>query len=83
MVGLFNNAVPVMVIMGGGCNSLLLVETQDIYMTTHNVYFKGCYTFCCPVCGMENDIDSELLPYNVKKKIWEINGKYKIKKICR
>lgn len=50
---------------GGGCNSLLLVEEHDIYVTSHTDiagdtdYF---YTFACPVCGRETDINESLIP---------------------
>ena len=38
----------------GGCKSRLLVETQDVYLTSHTDLAGDTdyyYTFRCPVCG--------------------------------
>ena len=43
----------------GGCESLLLVEENDIYVTSHTDMAGDTdyyYTICCPVCGKETDI---------------------------
>ena len=52
----------------GGCQSLLLIEEDDIYVTSHTdctgdteIY----YTFSCPVCGRETDINSTTLPMGI------------------
>lgn len=54
---------------GGGCNSLLLVEEHDIYVTAHTD-LSGVtdyyYTYCCPVCGKETDIPETDLPSSIK-----------------
>ena len=52
----------------GGCNSLLLVEVDDICEHTSTDYLgdsSSYYTFCCPVCGVETVIDDKLIPYSV------------------
>lgn len=52
----------------GGCNSLLLVEEEDLYITSHT-YIDGetdyYYTFACPVCGAETDVDENQLPHRI------------------
>lgn len=61
----------------GGCGSKLLVEKNDIYLTSHTdltgdtEYF---YTFCCPVCGIETDIPSENLPISIKNNLLNYKG---------
>ena len=52
---------------GYGCKSLLLVEEEDIYVTTccRNDY-NLCFTFKCPVCGNETDIKDENISSKVK-----------------
>lgn len=52
----------------GGCNSKLLIDAEDVYET--RVYdWEGKYdmyfTFTCPVCGAETDIDQSKLSGNV------------------
>ena len=64
----------------GGCESLLLVEENDIYVTSH-IDMTGdtdyYYTFCCPVCGKETDIMEKDLPYSIKsKKLVEYKERY-------
>ncbi len=54
----------------GGCNSLLLIEEDDFYTTFHTDLRgdKDCYyTFHCPVCGKETDIDESLIPTSIKR----------------
>ena len=54
----------------GGCNSLLEVSEEDIYQTSSTDYLGDTdyyYTFCCPVCGKETDIDESLLPSSVMR----------------
>lgn len=49
---------------GIGCKSLLLVEQDDIYMTRScccNGDYDLCYTFKCPVCGNETDVNEDNL----------------------
>ena len=60
---------------GGGCNSKLLVEVGDIYVTS-NTDMTGeveyYYTFKCPVCGVETDIPEKQVPSNIKRLKLEI-----------
>lgn len=61
---------------GGGCNSRLLVEANDIYVTsstdiTGEVDYY--YTFTCPVCGAETDISKSKIPANIKKLKLEVH----------
>ena len=64
----------------GGCESLLLVEENDIYVTSHTD--MACdtdyyYTICCPVCGKETDISEKDIPYSIRrKKLKEHKGIY-------
>ncbi len=58
----------------GGCKSRLLVETDDIYVTTRTdmggdtEYF---FTFRCPVCNIETDIPYSDIPPSVQKNALE------------
>jgi len=55
---------------GGGCESLLLVEPNDIYITSNTDYLGDTdyyYTFVCPVCGIETDIPEKDVPSSIKK----------------
>lgn len=58
----------------GGCNSLLQVEKNDIYLTSRidmlgdTDYF---YTFRCPVCGIETDLKEQEVPGLIKRKLLE------------
>lgn len=57
---------------GGGCGALLEVEKNDIYLTYSYDYLgdkSTFYTFKCPCCGTENDIDAEYIPSGIKKLI--------------
>ena len=66
---------------GGGCNSLLLVERDDIYVTASSDYSGETdyyYTFKCPVCGVETDIKSSEVPYLIQREKLE---QYKVKKL--
>ena len=62
----------------GGCNSKLLVEKNDIYLTSHTDlsgdtdYF---YTFRCPVCKIETDIPEKDVPYSIRSEL--LNNKRK------
>ena len=57
---------------GCGCKSKLLVEKDDIYLTS-NTDLSGetdyYYTFKCPVCGVETDIPSRDLPSGLKSEL--------------
>ena len=60
---------------GGGCQSLLLVEENDIYVTSHTDYVGDTdyyYTICCPECGKETDIPEKKLPSSIKVKTLEM-----------
>lgn len=55
---------------GGGCNSRLLVEEPDIYVTSHTDISGDTdyyYTFQCPVCGKETDIPVRDVPSSIKR----------------
>ena len=57
---------------GGGCKSKLLVERNDIYLTSRTDYIGDTdyfYTFRCPVCGIETDISEKDVPNSIR---WEI-----------
>lgn len=58
----------------GGCNSKLLVEKEDIYLTSH-VDLDGVseyyYTFRCPVCGIETDIPKKDVPNVIQRELLE------------
>ena len=56
---------------GGGCKSLLLVEENDIYATSHTDYAGDTdyyYTVRCPVCDKETDIPEWALPSSIRIK---------------
>ena len=57
---------------GCGCKSKLLVEKDDVYLTS-NTDLSGetdyYYTFKCPVCGVETDIPSRDLPSGLKSEL--------------
>ena len=58
----------------GGCNSKLLVEKEDIYITSNTDMLGDTdyyYTFRCPVCGIETDIPENDVPAGIKRKILE------------
>ncbi len=56
----------------GGCKSRLLVEKDDIYITSHTDmagdtdYF---YTFRCPVCNTETDIPDKDVPASIRREL--------------
>ena len=54
----------------GGCESLLLVEAGDIYVTCNSYYedTEFFYTITCPVCGMKTDIPTGDIPYSIRTK---------------
>lgn len=57
---------------GGGCDSLLLIEESDLYITSHTDlsgetdYF---YTFRCIKCGRETDVEANKIPYAIRSKL--------------
>lgn len=54
----------------GGCNSQLLVEKEDIYLTSHTDYTGDTdyyFTFRCPVCGIETDIPEKDVPASIRR----------------
>ena len=56
---------------GGGCGSKLLVEENDIYVTSNSSYDGSTdyyYTFKCPVCNCETDINESDVPTRIKYK---------------
>lgn len=57
---------------GGGCNALLGVGLDDIYLT-HNYDYGGghdiFYTFRCPCCGIETDLENNEVPQIVKRRL--------------
>lgn len=66
----------------GGCESLLLVESEDIYVTSSSSYDGSVdyyYTFRCPVCGKETDILEKDLPSSIKKQAMENKKKVLIR----
>lgn len=53
----------------GGCESKLLIEREDIYLTSHTDMIGDTdyfYTFRCPVCGVQTDIPEKEVPYSIK-----------------
>ncbi len=55
-----------------GCRSKLLIEETDIYMTYHEHYWgetDSYFTFRCPVCNAETDINENSIPYKVRDRI--------------
>lgn len=66
---------------GCGCGSKLLVERGDIYLTHSYDYAGGhdiYYTFTCPECGVETDIDSSKIPSLIRREALD-----KGKRLCR
>jgi len=57
---------------GVGCNSLLIIETDDLFIATsekkhdNNVYY---YSATCPNCGLENIIESFFIPSDIRCEI--------------
>ena len=57
---------------GGGCGAKLLVEREDIYLTHHYDYGGGhdiFYTFRCPECGVETDLDEMKVPSMIRRNL--------------
>lgn len=54
---------------GGGCEATLFVEKNDIYMTSRS-FIDGSsdyyYTFRCPRCQVETDIEKRLVPSSIQ-----------------
>lgn len=63
----------------GGCNSLLLIEKEDLYFCGE--IYSACgtqygFAFKCPVCNLWTDVDN--IPYNIKKELlFDKYGAYK------
>lgn len=59
---------------GGGCGAKLLVERGDIYLT-HKYYIDGdhdvFYTFRCPECAAETDIDENKVPSMIRRELFD------------
>lgn len=58
----------------GGCNSKLLVEKEDIYLTSRSDLLGDTdyyYTFKCPVCGIETDIPEKDVPIVIRRGLLE------------
>ena len=56
----------------GGCKSRLLVEKEDLYITSHTDMIGDTdyfYTFKCPVCGVETDIKEKNIPYSIRREL--------------
>lgn len=57
---------------GGGCNALLGISIYDIYLT-HNYDYGGghdiFYTFKCPCCQVETDLNESEVPRIVKNRL--------------
>lgn len=54
----------------GGCESLLQVSENDIYVTSNTDYTGDTdyyYTFRCPVCNVETDIKEKDLPIRIRR----------------
>ena len=67
-----------------GCESTLLVEEEDIYVTSHTDYAGDTdyyYTFRCPVCEAETDIPDNKLPARIRESALRLykTGSRKIK----
>ena len=55
---------------GCGCESTLLIEKGDIYVTAHTDYAGDTdyfYTFKCPVCGCETDVEEKDVPHSIQR----------------
>lgn len=60
---------------GCGCGAKLLVERGDVYLTHSYDYGGGhdiFYTFACPECGVETDIEESKVPSLIKREL--LNG---------
>ena len=58
----------------GGCNSKLLVEKEDIYLTSRSDLLGDTdyyYTFRCPVYGIETDIPEKDVPIVIRRGLLE------------
>ncbi len=56
----------------GGCMSKLLIEKEDIYLTTHTDLTGETdyyYTFICPECGIQTDIPESEIPIALKREL--------------
>ena len=70
---------------GAGCDSILLIEEGDVYMT-HSYCYDGSsdsyYTIYCPLCGAETDIPGNKLPSRIKD-LASNRTKASVIKLCR
>jgi hypothetical protein len=64
----------------GGCRALLLVEKTDLFQTYRSYMGREeeiFVTFCCPICGVDTDIQPP--PFNPRDlpdhKTWQKNNK--------
>ncbi len=54
----------------GGCNSVLLVEKEDVYLTRSSDDYGDLdyfYTFNGPVCGVETNFKANEVPSSIRK----------------
>ena len=67
----------------GGCDSLLEVEKDDIYVSGGDGFYD--YVFCCPVCNVETRVNEKDLPESIQReKLSDYRNKileYKKKKV--
>lgn len=69
---------------GGGCGSTLLVTEEDIYRC-YETHYDGSsetyFSFTCPCCGKESEIDAYVWPANVEitqsREDWKLKNKKK------
>ena len=68
----------------GGCNSLLLIEENDLYLTSHTDLVGDTdyyYTFRCIKCGRETDVEPKRIPYAIRSEL--LDGKRKARTLHR
>lgn len=69
---------------GVGCNSLLIIETEDLYLSDKNIYRDTGYYYSakCPICGLVNEICYKDIPYDIRLAFEEktaLRGKTRIR----
>ena len=49
---------------GGGCGAILLISEYDLYETVDSHQGDNDYfvTFCCSTCGVETDVEVDIIP---------------------
>ncbi len=73
----------------GGCNSLLLIEEGDLYLTSHADMCSDTnydYTFRCLKCGRETDVEPKRIPYATRIELLRselLDGKRKARTLHR